>query len=393
MEHKKCNLIEILLIIAISFSPYTSLRFSFFGITEVIIMIIWIIIYKDGILVGRSNKYFIFTRALLGIASFSIVGWFFNIFIFKYNSGTVSSALFNLLSIIFVTITLYALEITYIREIIDYAIVLKYSFWSLSLSLNVLYILSLFTNNIGSLTLKEYYMFCPLADNIHQVAMISVQLPFIGGYFAANEKKFVKKIFMYCLSVGDIIVSWMTNSTKAKMGIIVGFLILLFYFLILNTKYTKQSKKNAFVIYIIIFIGTFLVLMPKILNFFEVFFAENDGQGARKNLYKSAFQIIKKSPIFGLGPSCHVIYDGRYFDAHETFLTVALISGCIGVGFLIVLYFKVFIQIKQSGWLLAACATIFIYALGGDVLRRLPVWVLMELMFLMLKRNESSLLK
>ena len=133
--------------------------------------------------------------------------------------------------------------------------------------------------------------------------------------------------------------------------------------------------------------------MPKILNFFEVFFAENDGQGARKNLYKSAFQIIKKSPIFGLGPSCHVIYDGRYFDAHETFLTVALISGCIGVGFLIVLYFKVFIQIKQSGWLLAACATIFIYALGGDVLRRLPVWVLMELMFLMLKRNESSLLK
>ena len=392
MENQtKSNLTEILLITALIFAPYTALRFSFFGIAEIFFMAVWLMIYKDGIVIDRDPQCFVFTKALLGILIFSLIGWAWNIFIFQYNSGTTSSALFNLFSIIFVTVTIYAIEISEIKNTIDYGRILYYSFWGLSLGLNIFLILYFFTSSIGPLSLATYYMFCPLADNIHQIAMISVQLPFIGGYFASKEKNIIKKLVIYALSFGDIIASWMTYSTKAKMGIVIGIMIVLFYFIVFNKRFDRKSKVDFFVISIGTLMCVSLLLLQKILSWAIAFFSSNDGGGARKELYSSAIEIVKKSPFFGLGPSCHVIYDGRYFDAHETFLTVALMSGIIGVLFLMVLYFKVFFKLIQSGWLLAAYSTILIYALGGDILRRLPVWVLLILMYLTIKKENEKI--
>ena len=112
------------------------------------------------------------------------------------------------------------------------------------------------------------------------------------------------------------------------------------------------------------------------------FFTDMDNGGSREYLYKNAIRIIStKSPIIGLGPSVHVtIRSGELYDAHETFLAAGLSGGLIGIG--LIMAFMVAIARKAicNCYLFAAMVPIFVYALGGDLLRKIPVWIIFLLL-------------
>ena len=79
--------------------------------------------------------------------------------------------------------------------------------------------------------------------------------------------------------------------------------------------------------------------------------------------------------MFGRGPGSHIEVDWEFIDAHQTFLTVLLQSGFMGLGVLVVFLARVFRSTLYSPGLFAAFAALMVYAAGGDILRRLPAWV------------------
>ena len=67
--------------------------------------------------------------------------------------------------------------------------------------------------------------------------------------------------------------------------------------------------------------------------------------------------------------------NGEFYDAHQSFLTAWLQGGVLGlVAFLLILYWLAK-RLIGSPALFGGLIAILIYAAGGDVLRRMSVWV------------------
>ena len=111
--------------------------------------------------------------------------------------------------------------------------------------------------------------------------------------------------------------------------------------------------------------------------FAKLFFIENDGGNARGDIYFSGLLHVLESPIVGYGPGPHIEFNGKFYDAHNTILTVSLHGGFLALMSFIIFFRKLFIVTLSSYFLIAAVGALSIYALGGDVLRRLPVWVML----------------
>jgi ABC-type arginine transport system permease subunit len=113
--------------------------------------------------------------------------------------------------------------------------------------------------------------------------------------------------------------------------------------------------------------------------------------GARGVLYSKGVMIGLTSPIFGLGPGGHIFNDKMFYDAHQTQLTIFLQAGLCGLIFYLLLMFKIIRAYSYSSALLACLCAISIYSFGGDILRRLPIWLILLLIYYASQKLTNNL--
>lgn len=384
-QSTKLNSTEVLLVLAMLFSPFTALRFGPIGITEIAVLFFSakVLLKNNTIIInGRSNEKFIFTKFWIVFLMLSTLGLFYNYVIRGHISGTPSSMMFDFLSYIVVGLTCFTLEIELNnKDSINIWHIIKSIYVSTSLIMLVLFIISNYTNSILGYSLNYYGFFRPFATNIHHISMGLAALPIIGVKLLFEEKVKVFKFIWLIMIVSNLLTASATGSLKVVMGFSIGFVVFLFYLANIRIKSWKL-KISIMAITSAIIIFLIVLYHDTILYNLVDFFNEEDLSGARNALYSSSFTKILDSPVVGYGPGPHAeLRSVGYHDAHQTFLTLGLQGGFFSIYIYIGLIYKAIKAYANDPFIIGSFMGIFLYALGGDILRRLPMWIFLILFY------------
>lgn len=367
--------------VAAVLTPFTALRFGVVGFGEVLIgiaLLLMLILNRGKISVARelkpiTNFWAAYLITILG-------GFFYNYFVLGYSSGALSLALFDFSSYlaVFSTVLLLADRRLYAGTT-PYAFFTSiFSAWALAYS--ALYFLSLTMPTIFGVPLRYYQFFSPMVVNVHQAAMVTSAMPFVMLFLAWKHHSLVNKL---AFSVAALLFAQMameSGSTKAMMAIVMGGVASVLCYA-LNVGRGQQIGYANVARYLII--GAIVLAVgtnysAEIALLVTGFFTEHDGSGARAVLYSVGLEHGMRSPLVGYGPGPHVAgYEASYSDAHNTMLTVFLQGGLISVFLFTVFLFRVGSSVATSSFLLGVFAAVSMYALGGDVLRRIPIWIIL----------------
>ncbi|WP_299824164.1 hypothetical protein [uncultured Pontibacter sp.] len=387
---KSLNNFEKFLLVALIVSPYTLLRIGFLGLAELIIIALFIKEFTD---VGKGGilAFGPFSRFWLSYLIISLFGFAYNLIFLDYATGTLASLVFDFSAYVMLLMSCLLIEGSIKRKKINTYLFIKYFFLISSGIMLALYILSFFTSSLLGLSLKYYIYFVPLAKNLHQISMFLVPLPFLGLRILLVEKNVKAKLLICSLIVADVVMASSTGSEKAIISLIVGSIV----FVIFKFLYTLNLRSRRIFIFLLSFIsGTILMLNIEFaINWFVEYFEEIDMGGGRAMLYGKAIEVGLNSPLVGLGTGGHIYADGKFWDAHQTFITAFLQTGLVGVLILIILLFNVAKKAIYNPAIIAAFSAIFMYALGGDVLRRLPIWIMLVIIFYYEVGDERRLIK
>jgi hypothetical protein len=355
------------------------------GLGELCFILLFIIIIFRPIIKNWVNL-FHFSRFWIIYLLVSIFGFVYNTFLGGHATGTIKSMLFDFGAFTLVLMTCFSLE-NLIRkgQISTYALI-RNIFLASSIPMTVLYIISIYTPSIFGLPLKHHHNFSPLANNLHQISMFLVPLPFIGLKVISVEKKWWFRLLVGILLLFDAYMAINTGSAKAYLSIYFG----IFCFLMLYVYNKFQYKLRIFLVALILSISTCLVsyYSENIAIYLKEYLVFNDIHNGRQLLYFEALKVGFTSPFIGLGTGQHILYNGKLWDAHQSFLTAFLQAGFIGIILLARLFYKMLIRNMKEPAIFAAVIAILFYALGGDILRRLPIWVLMVLLFYYDEKNK-----
>lgn len=372
------NNLEKALIFATILTPFTLLRVGFIGFGEVSILILFVYGLQAGYICSLS-KDLLFSRFWISFLIISFFGFAYNIFFLGHKTGTVENMFFDFSAYVMLFVTCIVIEnLSKIKEFDCYKI-LKYVFLILGIVYTVLFGISLTVDSILGLPLKYFNYFAPFVSNLHQAAMVIAPLPFIGLFVFEREKgKLIRLLVVILILILSFLIL-QTGSFKAYVGLVLGWGT---YFLIKFVNLFKGDFRKA-----VLAISLSIIVFVMLYNIQEVFekisgvFIEEDISNGRSSLYTNALEIGFSSPVIGLGPGSHIFQDGQFWDSHETFITVFLQSGGIGLILFIILMYKISRHILRVPALLAGFIPILIYALGGDIMRRLPVWLLILLFY------------
>ncbi len=383
------NKIEKYLVFATIVAPFTLLRFSFMGIGELVIIVLFLSTIKKGNL-HLFSKELIFSNFWIKFLLISICGFIYNVVFLDQKTGTIDGMFFDFSAYVMLLISCFVVENFYLNGKIRLKNILKYVFLYSGIIYTILYIVSKFTNNIFGLPLKYYHYFAPFANNIHQTAMYIVPMVFLGLFIYNKEKNKVVKLFSLFFVLMFSYLTLETGSFKAYAGLIIGWGV---YLTIKIINIFKGKLKR-----IVFFISIFSILFICLFNYEfiykigeEIFTEEDKGDG-RSILYGQAIEVGFSSPIVGLGPGPHLFKGIKFWDSHETFITVFLQSGILGLILFIILLYKIVKRSMREPLLLITSIPILIYALGGDILRRLPVWLLLLFFYYFIISEEKKII-
>lgn len=375
----KLNLDEFLIVVGLTILPFTELRISFFGFGEIIFLFLFFRSFSKKNQLGlQTNNKKIITRFWAVILFFFILGFLYNLFFLNFN-GTIEGFIFDFASYLFILLIVYTLEKYINSNSVDLYKIFKNFFILSSTILSILYLISFTSSSLFGFTLKVFNIFHPLVKNVHHIGMFLSPLFFIGIYVFENSKGFLKKTIILIFIVLIYLMATSTNAFKAIAGIKIGILVY-FFFIVVNA--IGKNNKRIFLIFLIGILSFIFVLNVEVIyDYFSKIFIEEDTGSARGNLYTYALNKILDSPILGYGPGQHIKLGGTYYDVHQTILTVLLQGGFFAVIFYIMLLFQILKKSVQHPSLFSCFVAISIYLLGGDIIRRLPVWIFLVFIF------------
>jgi len=96
--------------------------------------------------------------------------------------------------------------------------------------------------------------------------------------------------------------------------------------------------------------------------------------------------------LVGYGPGPHILgldEVGKFSDAHNSFITLGLQAGLPGIILVAVLFAGFIKRAYFNPWLMGALASFAVYLSGGDILRRIPIWIIL-IMFVYLSQHERK---
>lgn len=380
-------------------TPFTMLRFGFVGLGEILFALALLMmlvlnggnIRRDPILAPLVS----FWSAYLLLIS---IGFSYNVVILGHASGTYFGAAFDFLSY-FVILSVVALlgdKRLYHGSSPQVFCETIFLIWGIAFS--VLYLMSLQTPQIFGLPLRYYDHFSPLVENVHQASMITSAMPFIMWFLALRHGSLLRRVF-YLLAGGlFVLMALESGSTKAFLAVLVGsFMSVLFLFLQNIPLYGGSRIVKFFVVGLLALGGVAVVAanFDTITLFATLFFQEHDGSSAREILYSNGFEHGMKSFLVGYGPGPHATYtEGFFSDAHNTVLTIFLQGGVVAVLLFLVAVYRLVLTISTSFFLIGSISAISMYLLGGDILRRLPIWlIVVGIIYLSQKAHSKPVIK
>ena len=358
--------------------PFTVLRVGYVGLGELTLLILFLYGLRKGY-INTISRDLVFSRFWVQFLIVTFFGFAYNIVILNQSTGTVESTVFDFLAYVVILITCLIIENFYHKGRIDIYEVIKRLFLISGVLFTSLYVVSLFTDSVFGLPLKYYDYFAPFVTNLHQTAMFMAPMPFIGLMVFRNEKRPFARFISFALILSFSYLVIQTGSFKALVGLILGWAI---YFALEFVQLFKGRMKNAVIVTLIsagIFFG--VINSPVLYEIFFAIFNAEDLASGRSSLYSNAIDVALTSPLVGLGPGAHIYQAGQFWDSHETFITVFLQGGAIGLTFFLVFLYKISKSFIKITSLVAASIPILIYALGGDIMRRLPIWLLLLLLY------------
>lgn len=381
-------IVRCFLFCGILISPFTALRFGILGAGELFFL-------------AAITSYLTLSRGSLRVESLSLLtlgfwmpfvglsflGMCYHLIFLEGAQGTIGTAIFDLLSYIFIISLLCVLGDIRVFGHNGPVTFFFQAHSCLVTILIILYLLSLFTPTLFGIQLRYYQYFAPLVDNLHQISMIACVLPFVSLAFWESRRTISSKAFILLSLPFLCLMAFESGSSKAAIGVVVGIFISLS--LILVRSIFRQGSKL-----VILLIGTgILALAIGQRELLTLFFNDIDGGGARAILYANAFALIAESPMVGYGPGPHILGfgDSRDFsDAHNSILTIALQAGFPGVVLLVILLVRLVNRVLVCPWLLGAIASFSVYLSGGDVLRRVPIWIILSMVVYLSSRPQRA---
>lgn len=374
------NIGERVLLVGLFLSPFTSFRFGVLGPGEVLVLVAGAIALFSGRgVVQVDQRARIFNYFWVGFLILNLLGLLFNTFFFSSSSGRPGSPAFDFSAYGFILLAILLIghfacgnadfSRSFFRRIFFY--------WTLAYG--GLYAVSFFTPSIFGMPIRYYVFFSPLVENVHQAASITCAMVFVVLFLGVQSSRISIKIF-YFISAGLFAMMAIdSGSTKAMLGVVIGAIVCAAALIAYRTRGKGRLVWN---------VGALLLMAASILGLFArysasleamavEFFVGNDGSGARDMLYSAGLKHGLDSVVTGYGPGSHAPFGGGFSDAHNTVLTVFLQSGLLGVLLFTLLLGRVVQKLSVNFALLGVIAAVGIYILGGDVLRRLPIWVIM----------------
>jgi len=373
------NIGEKVLLMGFFLTPFTSLRFGLVGPGEILILLAALIaLISGGGVLKLDERIQILYRFWAGFLSVSVLGIVYNSFLFRAPSGRLDTLAFDSLSYIFILISIVATG-SYSRNRADFSpnffqpLFLCWSFVYV-----ILYAVSFFAPSIFGMPLRYYHFFSPLVDNIHQAASVTCVMGFIALFLAAQSPEYLTRLFYIITAALFAMMALDSGSTKAMLGIVLGTVVSILFLI----AYRKSGKGKYFLnrMFLIIITMSVLVLFSlyqgNIEGFAVQFFSENDGGGARESLYGAGFNHGLDSLLVGYGPGSHAPHANGFSDAHNTVLTIFLQSGIPGLLVFALFTARLLQKLSINFALLGVFAATGSYVLGGDILRRLPIWII-----------------
>lgn len=380
MSTNLSNIGEKVLLMGFFLTPFTSFRFGDVGPGEILILAAALIaLFSGGGALQLDGRIQIFYRFWIGFLAISILGLYYNNFFASAPSGRPASPVFDFLAYVFILLSIVFTG-HYSRNRMDFSIKFfrrLFLYWSFTYG--VLYVVSFYTPTIFGMPLRYYHFFSPLVENVHQAASITCVLGFVMFFLGAQSYRIHVKIFCFVSAALFIMMALDSGSTKAMLGVISG-AIISFGFLI---GYRTRGKGRFYFNIISLFLMAtsalvlFALFSDSIILMAYKFFSENDGGGAREALYSVGFEHGLDSLVVGFGPGSHAPFGTGFSDAHNTVLTIFLQAGLLGISIFALFIGRLVKKLSVNFALFGGMASIGIYIIGGDILRRLPVWIVM----------------
>lgn len=360
-----------MLVVAVMIAPFTELRFSFVGMSEIIILLILIIsLSKNN--VGINHLYF--TRFWFFFLITLMLSSVINILFF--DNYDVLYGWYDFFSYLLVFFTVYLFEKKIKKRQINPYFFIKKIFYWMSTLLILLYVFSFFSRSFFGLLLFYHERFAPLVNNPHKIAIFSSVLPFFGLLVFKNEEISIgKKMVVIVIILLDVLITLESDTSKSMLGLFLGFgIFFAFNYL------PKQIIK--LVIALGLFVLVILFIKYNVNDYLINSFNELDYKGGRSLIYSSGIRQFLSSPFIGYGFGSAIIIGGVKTDAHQTMITVLLQGGVFALFIFLNLLFCVIKKLKNNGLvLISAFIPIFLYIVGGDIMRNNYVWILIMLMY------------
>lgn len=243
-----------------------------------------------------------------------------------------------------------------------------------------LHLLSFFTRELFGLPLRSYHSFAPLVQNVHQGSMVLLCLPFLGVFLSRYSSTGLRKVFLMLSATWLAGMVLDTFTSKGLLGLMIGASVMGAAWLVKKSGGRHERQITTLLILASITAAA-LPQSEEIIRHFAQLFMAADTSNERQILYKQGVELILEDPLFGRGPGPHTFLMAQPKDAHQSFLTAYLQGGVVGFG----LYIWFWTALVRRVWicppLLGLVAAVSVYAAGGDMLRRVPVWLLLLLAY------------
>lgn len=374
---------------AVLMMPFTLIRFGYVGYGEIFFLLFFLseLLKKKHDLLKRN---FVFSKFWLFFLIISLIGFLYNFFILNNKTGTIGGAIFDFSSYVVVFISLYALENFIYKKEINILYLLEKIFFYSSIAFITLFLISRYSDTLFGYKLFYWDRFAPLSNNPHQMSIYLSPLPFLGILLLNKRKSLLRKVIIIIFILFLVYFIFNTESFKGIMGLYLS----VFVFLGLTIfKYIKKKQRIFLLILLgLLFILPIILFIGTLTSYGVEYFSENDYEGGRLYLYKEAIEIIKTSPIIGHGAGGHVWSPKQevFADSHQTFLTIIIQAGITGLLLFLVFLNKILKVYLKNAYIMAALIPVFMYLLGGDILRKLPTWIMLLLFYYYLNEKKES---
>ena len=290
---------HLFLLFSIIISPFTELRFTFFGISEVIIIIAFIHEFFSKSKKSAVQK-FHFTKFWILFIVIITLSLLFNLVTQEQgkDSITISKWGFDYISYWFVLITCFVYEKVFVRANLNTYLMMKYMFLISSSLCAILFLVSFYSDSIFNLNLFYYDRFSPLASNPHKISMFLIVLPFLGFKIMSLERNRALKISVLCLIILDVIMIIKTGHTKGVIGVFGGITLYLYY-TVLSNKVLRTGV--SFFLFVAILFG---FMIGNIGDLIIDYIISIDSGGARNSLYSKGLMIAFDNLLIGSSQGC-----------------------------------------------------------------------------------------